>query len=105
MSVFQNSDEIKATDAQNVKDVFFVTLFIYLQIKINHRNHHAATLDFTNLFVKICGIFAYGKYKKQHDTFMFLISDSNLLVVHRPNNDYELLNWRRKTCKRHLKLS
>ena len=33
VSVFQNSDEIKATDPQNVKDVFFVILLIYLQIK------------------------------------------------------------------------
>ena len=38
-------------------------------MEINHRKHHnTTTLDFTN------------------DTFLFLISDLDLLVVHRPNN-------------------
>ena len=29
VSVCQNSDEIKATDQHNIKDVFFVSLYIY----------------------------------------------------------------------------
>ena len=77
VSVCQNSDEIKATDPH--KDVFFlffvvVSLYIYLQIEINHKKHHyTTTLDFTN------------------DTFLFLISDLDLLVVHRRNNDVNYL--------------
>ena len=67
---------------------------ISLQIEINHRKHHyTTTLDFTNLLVNF-GIFAHGKYKKhkkQNDTFLFLISDLDLLVVHRPNNDVNYL--------------
>ena len=46
--VCQNSDKIKATDPCNIKDVCFVSLFIYVQIEINDSKHHCATtLDFT----------------------------------------------------------
>ena len=54
VGICQNSDEIKATDPHNVKDVLFVSLYIYLQIEINHRTHHyTPTLNFTKLLVKL----------------------------------------------------
>ena len=36
-------------------------------------------------------MFTHGKHKKQNDTFLFLISDLDFLVLHRPNNDMNYL--------------
>ena len=70
VSVCQNSDEIKATGPHNVKDVFFVSFYIYLQMEINHRkHHHATTLDFTNLLVKLWNLCSWKILKSKMTLF------------------------------------
>ena len=111
VSVCQNSDEIKATDPHNVKDVFFFLFFVfvfvslYLQVEIYHRkHHHAHTLDFTNLLVKLWNLCSWKIWKaKWHFSVldMWFRSSSSTYT----KQWYELLNWRRKTCKGHFAFS
>ena len=90
VSVCQNSDEIKATDLHNIRMSFFVVVSLYIFTdrnkpqKMSLRNH-------SWFFEPTCKTLESLLIENINDTFLFLISNLDLLVVHRPNNDLNYL--------------
>ena len=56
----------------------------YCQILKEKKKTITQPLLISQIYLYNCVIFEHGKYKKQNDTFLFLISDLDSMVVHRP---------------------